>query len=389
MAERCSGHRVALVHWAVPPTTGGVESHVSDLASALAARGSEVVVLTGEPKPAPIRGAELVTSPLLDLSTIRSKGLAGPLYLRRLEQFLRHVIEDHDIDVVHGHNLHHFTPEPALAIDGLRQRLNLRVHHTFHETWPDVLHERPVYQHWDGTYATSRFVQDECSMHIGFRPELLPLGVDTGRFEARRPPLAGSGPPMILHPARLLPWKGVHVSVEMLHELRRRHGREARLVVTDTQRIVDWNLELVDYRRRIRDRVSELGLVDWVEYRSVDYADMPALFGSADVVVYPTLAGEPFGLVPLEAMSCERPVVVSRCGGLCETIVDGLTGFSVSPSDAAALADAVARLFRDPAQARQMGRAGRERVCRSFSLDRYVDDLIARYDTAADRPAGC
>jgi glycosyltransferase involved in cell wall biosynthesis len=46
---------------------------------------------------------------------------------------------------------------------------------------------------------------------------------------------------------------------------------------------------------------------------------------------YQTVGEEPYGLVPLEAMSCGRPIVASRSGGIPETVVDGVTGFTVAP----------------------------------------------------------
>jgi glycosyltransferase involved in cell wall biosynthesis len=57
----------------------------------------------------------------------------------------------------------------------------------------------------------------------------------------------------------------------------------------------------------------------------------------ADIVVYPTIGEEPYGLVPVEAMSC--PIIASKSGGIPETVVDRVTGYIVSKGDAAALAD--------------------------------------------------
>ena len=372
---------VLLVHWAFPPTTGGVESHLADAARLLSDKGIRVMVVTGEPAPLCASSYDVLSTPLLELDRIRDPRLRDRSYVDALESLLAGLLVEGGFRVVHGHNLHHFAPEPALVLDRLRDRLPFRLYHTFHETWPDVLHDRPVYRRWTGNYAVSRFVQGECWRRLGFRPRLARLGVDVQRFRVTREVFAGSGIPVILHPARLLPWKGVHVSVRMLAALAGR-GIRATLIITDSQRIADWKQELAGYRREVVRLVYTLGLNRWVEFRPASFDDMPALYESADVVVYPTVEEEPYGLVPLEAMSSRRPIVASRCGGIPETVVDDCTGFLVEPNDLEALTDRVALLISDQALSRRMGAEGRCRVVRSFNVRRYVTWLALQYGFA-------
>jgi glycosyltransferase involved in cell wall biosynthesis len=374
--------RVLQLHWTFPPTTGGVESHVADLAVGLHERGCEVAVLTGEPAAQPLAGVEVVHSDVLDLERIRD-GLSGErAYPAAVVRDLDRVISSFRPDVVHGHNLHHFASAPALALDRLARQYGIPVHHTFHETWPDMLHDEPVYRGWSGNYAVSRHVRDECAARIGFAPELRPLGIDVTRFRSSRPAFSGDATPVLLHPARLLPWKGVHVSVRMISLLAER-GVPARLVVTDTGRIADWDGELADYRADIVELIERFRVGDRVELRAASYHDMPGLYEEADVVVYPTVAAEPYGLVPLEAMSCSRPVVASRCGGIPETVVDGVTGWLVDAEDPGALAARVTELIEAPEGARRLGAAGRRRVVEHFDIDTYVDDLLVAYRVAS------
>ncbi len=363
-----TGFRLVLVHWAFPPTTGGVESHLADLARLLAARGCEVTVLTGEPEP--IQHPAFSVVPVSALRLEGSDGRDGAAFasvLRRLRP-----------DVVHGHNLHHFHPEPARVLERLRGEQGFALQHTFHETWPDVLHEDAVYRRWDRNWAVSAHVRDECERRIGFRPELLRLPVDTDLFRSSRSPLQDGRRPVILHPARLLPWKGVHDSVAMLAELRRR-GRDATLVITDTQRIADWDGELGAYRAHVLARIRALGLEDRVRFVHAAYGDMPALYEEADVVVYPTVGEEPYGLVPLEAMSCGRPVVATRSGGIVETLVDGSTGFLVPRGDPLALANRVAGILDNPDLAVALGEQGRRRAVAEFGVERFLDTLLESY----------
>jgi glycosyltransferase involved in cell wall biosynthesis len=164
----------------------------------------------------------------------------------------------------------------------------------------------------------------------------------------------------------------------MLAELRA-SGIEASLIITDTQRIADWNRELSVYRREVTELIRSFGLEANVKFKSPTYLEMPALYSEADIVVYPTVGEEPYGLVPLEAMSCERPVVASRSGGIVETIIDGETGYTVERGDTSSFSERVRQLLNDHALAKSFGIAGRRRVVQHFAARRYVSTLIGRY----------
>lgn len=372
---------ILMIHWTFPPTTGGVESHVADLAAAMAARGCRVVVLTGEKNPLRSDSYSIISTGLLDLETIKKNDGSESGHFGAFRDLLTEVILAHGIRTIHGHNLHHFHTAPARAIEAVRERHGLRVFHTFHETWPDLLREEPVYRSWNGNYAVSLHVQRECQSRLGFSPSLRPLGVDTERFKSTTDCFTSGSTPVIFHPARLLPWKGVEISVQALGLLAQR-GLVAKLVLTDTQRIADWNDELTAYRERIAKLIVDLKLSALVSFERASYADMPRLYDSADIVVYPTIGDEPYGLVPIEAMSCSRPIVASNSGGIPETVADGITGHLVARGDPGALASRLAELISDPAKAQRMGAAGRRRAKDTFDAKRYVATLLDDFAAA-------
>jgi glycosyltransferase involved in cell wall biosynthesis len=77
--------------------------------------------------------------------------------------------------------------------------------------------------------------------------------------------------------------------------------------------------------------------------------------------------------VVLEAMAAGLPVAATAVGGVPEMVTPGRTGWLAKPADPAALAAALARLLGDPEQCRDLGRAGRRRVERDFSLSAMVN----------------
>jgi len=146
-------------------------------------------------------------------------------------------------------------------------------------------------------------------------------------------------------------------------------------------------LAAVAERVEVADRVRLLG--------RVGRADLPALYRSADLVVSVPWY-EPFGIVPLEAMACGVPMVVSAVGGLVDGVVDGVTGVHVPPRRPALLADAVGGLLADPERRAALGAAGARRARRRYGWDRiagstldvYTGLLEARFVATPTRQSG-
>jgi glycosyltransferase involved in cell wall biosynthesis len=88
---------------------------------------------------------------------------------------------------------------------------------------------------------------------------------------------------------------------------------------------------------------------------------------------------EGVSLTILEAMAAGLPVVATRVGGNAEVVLDGETGIVVPGREAAPLAHAIATMSADPKVRREMGKAGRRRVEREFSIERMVDDYRRVY----------
>ena len=105
---------------------------------------------------------------------------------------------------------------------------------------------------------------------------------------------------------------------------------------------------------------------------------MPALLRTADVVVAVPWY-EPFGIVPLEAMACARPVVGSAVGGLLDTIVPGVCGELVPPRRPDLLADVLRDLLADPDRRAAYGAEGARRVRARYGWDRVCAETEQVY----------
>jgi D-inositol-3-phosphate glycosyltransferase len=129
---------------------------------------------------------------------------------------------------------------------------------------------------------------------------------------------------------------------------------------------------------------AELGIADRTHFAGKQQQDVLRYFYSAGDVAVTTPHYEPFGLTPLEAMACGRPVIGSSVGGITYTIADGETGFLVPPRDPEALAACLQRLLTRPELRARMGRAARARVERDFTWPTVATRTAALYQTLLD-----
>jgi N-acetyl-alpha-D-glucosaminyl L-malate synthase BshA len=95
------------------------------------------------------------------------------------------------------------------------------------------------------------------------------------------------------------------------------------------------------------------------------------LIGISDLLLLPSET-ESFGLVALEAMSCEVPVVASRVGGLPEVVTDGVEGFLVEPRDVARMAERALFILADATRRVEMGKRAREKAHAQFCSTRII-----------------
>jgi len=119
--------------------------------------------------------------------------------------------------------------------------------------------------------------------------------------------------------------------------------------------------------------------VVWVD-EPLSRADAVQVLSHASVFVCPSRY-EPFGLVNVEAMACGAPVVATATGGIPEIVVDGATGYLVSPGPdfTHELAERINALLGDPATARRFGEAGRQRVLDHFTWPAIAAQTVALY----------
>jgi N-acetyl-alpha-D-glucosaminyl L-malate synthase BshA len=115
-------------------------------------------------------------------------------------------------------------------------------------------------------------------------------------------------------------------------------------------------------------------------------SDMAPLLSIADIMLLPS-ENESFGLVALEAMACEVPVIATRIGGIPEVVEDEEDGYLFPLGDVAGMADASVKLLKNAGLRREMGKAARRHAIRDFCASKIVRHYENLYSQTIEDPA--
>ena len=222
--------------------------------------------------------------------------------------------------------------------------------------------EKTAVEAADRVIAVSEQMREDIIAHFAVDPARVVVihnGIDPGRFRRTeaRDALARRGvkPPYVLFVGRITDQKGIFHLLEAAPKLPPGVQLVMCASAPDTPEI----------EQRLRQALPRHPNVLWIpEMVKVD--EVVQLYSHAAVFCCPSVY-EPFGIINLEAMACETPVVASAVGGILEVVEDGVTGLLVPPARPDALGDALNKLLSDRDARRAMGKAGRRRVEEHFS----------------------
>ncbi|MCE9643652.1 glycosyltransferase family 4 protein [Candidatus Parcubacteria bacterium] len=339
--------------------------------------------------------------------------LYNPEVLGEFERELRLLAPD----VVHFHNVHHFFSYHTIAIArraGAKTFLTVhdvmsfayqKLHNFIDYSSKDIPKSFNYYVPWlvnardarkrynplrnliirfylsrlDRVFAVSAALKQALAHNgIAQRVEVVSNGVDVAAFDqpfdtlALRKELGVDDSPIVLFVGRFTPDKGRDVLLRAF-ELVHKRLPEAKLLV------VGFNADRL-HEPVMWGIIEGLGIErNLVFVPAVEYIHMHKYYRIADVVAVPSVIFDSFPTANLEAMAAGRPVVATCFGGSREAVRDGETGYIVNPLDIETLASRIIGLLSDSEKAKAMGRAGRERLEKEFSITHQLAAYEARY----------
>jgi D-inositol-3-phosphate glycosyltransferase len=321
------------------------------------------------------------------------------------DAFLRFMERDEvHYDLIHGN----FWMSGWVATE-LRQRLDIPVVQIFHATGKTKKrHQKKVDTSPGDRIKTELGIVREVDRLIAQCPAerteliedyhadsrkvvIIPSAVNTKIFrpvaqaEARRRVGIAREGKVIVYIGRMLPRKDIRNIVRALALLVKESKGEGAMHCAPTLLVVGGETvepdpEATPEIGELQRLASQLGISEQVRFIGKRQAnELRYYYGASDVMVT-TPWYEPFGLTPLEAMACGRPVIGSSVGGLTFTIKDGETGLLVPPRDPAALAHALQHLLSQPELCARMGKAARQRVEHEFTWSIVAMRTAALYE---------
>ncbi|MBI3943985.1 MAG: glycosyltransferase family 4 protein [Chloroflexi bacterium] len=379
-----------------PYVVGGMGSHVSELVPALAQRGIEVHVVTprwngGEHYEILPDGARIyrVSPPPLrnDENIVAQVRQAN----KQLVEVGGQIIQEHrkKFDIIHAHDW--LVAESAMELK-LAYKVPLVV--TIHATergrgrghlWSDTqwainnIEQRLTFEAWR-VICCSQYMCQEVQNYFGVpedKIDVIPNAVDVRHFKpsaaedlgAFRTKFALSHERIVYFVGRLVHEKGSHLLVEAAPQVLREIPN-AKFVISGKGPMLEFLLS----------RTVSLGVpakVFFTGYVSDDVRNR--LYNVADVAVFPSLY-EPFGIVALEAMAAQIPLVVSSVGGLAEVVEHNITGVTVYPDNPESLAWGIIHTLRYPDWSRQRSDNAYHKLLRDYSWERVSSLTTVVYD---------
>lgn len=364
--------------------TGGAERTTVDVARAVMASGGRAVVAT--------RGGRMVeelktTGAHVVLLPVDSK---NPFTLWRNVSRLKRLIKRHDIALVHARSR-----APAWSGFFAAKGCDIPFITTYHGTYGAKTASKRFYNsimvRGVRVIANSAFIAERIHATYPWAADkiiTIPRGLDLGAFDPgtvnadrqetvrRAWGLENDSRPIILLPGRLTRWKGQAVLIDAARKLMERGQKRFVCVLAgDSQGKQAYEEELRTLSRSpvLADRVRIVG----------HCTDMPAAYALSRVVVSTSTRAEAFGRIAVEAQAMGKAVIASDHGGARETVINGVTGWLVSPNDPEELARALdATLSLKPDAIADLSTRARAHVVKTYSLRQMCAKTISVYREA-------
>jgi phosphatidylinositol alpha-mannosyltransferase len=344
---------------------GGVQAQVMGLSRELRRMGIEVRVLAPCDGPPP---ATFVT-PLGDSLPTSANGSVAPLapdpscQLRTIR-----VLTEEEFDVLHLHEP--FIPGPTQTATLMHTAPIIATFHSAGESAAYKYLRRPVLaasHRLAHRVAVSKDAEELVKRYIGGEYEILFNGVELEQYHEAQPyPTDG---PTIFFLGRHEERKGLDVLLAAMEQL----PEDVRLWVAGTGPDTP----------RLKAQYAADTRIEWLG--RVTDADKVARLKGATVFCAPSLHGESFGVVLIEAMAADTAIVASGLDGYRNVATDGVDAVLVEPGDVPALADALKRVLYDPDLRSRLVAAGGPRAD-EFSMRRLAELYASHYRRiAADR----
>ncbi|HPF44449.1 MAG TPA: glycosyltransferase family 4 protein [Syntrophomonadaceae bacterium] len=379
--------KALMFSWEYPPNmVGGLGQHVYDLSRFLARKGLTVHLITPRVKGTPDYEKDSgvyihrVGSPAGDEGNFKSWTFT--FNSEAIREAVRINASIGGFDLVHAHDwlvayagravTKIFELPLVTTIHATEHGRNLGLHNRMQNEINEI--EKNLALEAERIICCSSYMKDEiCSLFGPFTNDVtvIPNGVEQEQFMKLpgKPKLKiAADDKVVFFIGRLVPEKGLWQLIKAFPQVLYQVP-DAKLVIGGKGPIKS-TLEKAALELGINNRIIYTG---FIKEETRNY-----LYHRAQVAVFPSLY-EPFGIVALEAMATNTPVIVSDVGGLSEIVQDGVNGIKVKPGSIDELADAIIKVLTDENLAARLKKNGTQTIESIYSWDVIADSTINVY----------
>ncbi|HOA97563.1 MAG TPA: glycosyltransferase family 4 protein [Acetivibrio saccincola] len=382
--------RVLMLSWEYPPRiVGGISRVVHGLAQKLGERGNEVHVITcwemGTKEFEKDKDVYIHRVHSYDVTPNNFVDWVLQLNFSLLEHSIKLINETGKFDIIHAHDwivafaarvLKHSYFIPLIStIHATEYGRNCGIHDDT-QRYINSIEWWMAYESWR-IIVNSEYMKEEVK-HVFQVPEdkidIIPNGVDLDKFDGYekdmdfRRKYARDNEKIIFFVGRLVNEKGVHVLIDSVPKVLQYYN-DAKFVIAGKGPQLE----------HLKAKANYMGVSHKVYFTGyVSDEELSKIYKCADVAVFPSLY-EPFGIVALEGMVANVPVVVSDTGGLSGIVEHGVDGMKSYTGNANSLADSILEILHKPDKAEKMKENALKKVHSIYNWKVITDKTIEVY----------
>lgn len=383
--------RILMLSWEYPPRiVGGISRVVHGLAQKLGERGNEVHVITcwemGTKEFEKDKDVYIHRIHSYDVAPNNFVDWVLQLNFSLIEHSIKLINETGEFDIIHAHDwivafaarvLKHSYFTPLIStIHATEYGRNCGIHDET-QRYINSIEWWMAYESWR-IIVNSEYMKGEIK-HVFQVPDdkidIIPNGVDLNKFDGYekdmdfRRKYAKDNEKIIFFVGRLVNEKGVHVLIDSVPKVLQFYN-DAKFIIAGKGPQLE----------HLKAKANYMGVSHKVHFTGyISDEELSKIYKCADVAVFPSLY-EPFGIVALEGMVANVPVVVSDTGGLSGIVEHGVDGMKSYTGNANSLADSILEILHNPEKAEKMKENALKKVHSIYNWKVITDKTIEVYE---------
>ena len=358
--------------------SAGIGTSIKNLAQALAEKGHEITVFVySQSQEAVFKEGKIEIHAI----THQKYKMGGFYFYRKfLQKYINKVILENEIQLIEAPDWTGITAFMKFHIP-----LVIRLHGTDAyfcqlegrpQKWKNYYFEKRALKNVDALISVSQFTANQTAKLFGIQThiEVIPNFMDTDVFKPLNKEIV---PFQLLYFGTLIRKKGILELAEIFNRVVEKEPR-ATLVLLGND-VVDIQLNKSTLNL-FQERLSKVAKTKVKHLPSVPYEKIKEYLAAANVVVLPSLA-EAFPMTWLEAMAMEKAIVTSDIGWAKELMLNGQTGYMVSPYEHENFAEKIICLLQNQQLVKEMGKKARQQIVAYFSKEIISDKNISYYQS--------